>query len=611
MKIFKKLYLPLILAVMFAGVSCDGILEEVSVSDITSDSYYKTPDGFEDLVKSCYPLLRDITQARELVMQGTDIFTDLAWNEGINSGAVGSPLNLYDVRMNSAMGELAALWDLLYREIGRTNTVVSRQDDVAGMDETKKSVRVAEAKFLRALSYFYLVQQWGDVPMPLSETVTANKAVVKASSAEVYAQIIQDLTEAESVLPATASDYGRATKGAAQFLLSKVYLTRGWNYNNELGGSANDFNLALQFADKVIAAYPLADNYSDLFPKHSENPLTETFPTQNDQNAEIVFAVQYSDDVLTNIGDVTGSGEIQGNDYHSIFGGGIEEMPGQLGRSGDYNRHLNKFNTTPAMYRSFDPDLDTRYHHNFVDAIVALKDVPNFQPVIGDPSIKINISKGDTVVQYRAWNNPASPSERGMDVGGTKPYAVINTDQFGIIEKSAFHGDYQEPLMWKFWEPGLPYGDDFGTFDFALFRSAEAYLIAAEAIVKGATGGSLGGADVYYNRVLDRALGANAGANPMRAANPADVSSLDAVSYRATPANINIDMILDERARELMGEYMRWYDLKRTGKLIDRTKAWNPWTNFKGEISDKHLVRPIPQHEIDRSSPSISQNKGY
>jgi hypothetical protein len=610
MKIFNKLYLALTALIVLTSVGCEGILDEVSISDITAESYYKTPGGFDDLVKSCYPLLRDITQTRELVMQGTDIFSDGAWDEGINNGAVGSPLNLYDVRMNSAMGEVAVLWDLLYREIGRTNTVISRQDKVEGMNENLKAVRVSEAKFLRALSYFWLVQQWGDVPMPLTETVTASKASVKASSAEIYAQIIQDLTEAETALPATASDYGRVTKGAAQFLLAQVYLTRGWNYNNELGGSADDFNKALQFADKVIEAYPLATNYSDLFPQHSENPLTETFPQQNDQNPEIVFAVQYSDDVLTFGGDVTGDG-IQGNDLHSIFGGGIEDLPGQLGRSSDYNRHLNRFTTTPAMYRLFDPELDTRYHHNFVDAIVALKDVPNFQPIIGNSSVKINISKGDTVLLYRPWNNPATPEERGIDVGGTKPYAVINTDQFSIIDKSAFHEDDKQPLMWKFWEPGLPYGDDFGTFDFALFRSAEAYLIAAEAIVKGASGGKLGGADVYYNRVVDRALGANAGANPMRAANPADVSSLETASYRAAPGNVTIDMILDERARELMGEYKRWFDLKRTGKLIERTKAWNPWTNFKGEISDKHLLRPIPQHEIDRSSPSISQNKGY
>jgi hypothetical protein len=70
-------------------------------------------------------------------------------------------------------------------------------------------------------------------------------------------------------------------------------------------------------------------------------------------------------------------------------------------------------------------------------------------------------------------------------------------------------------------------------------------------------------------------------------------------------------MILDERARELLGEFDRWTDLKRTGKLIERTTAMNPWTSQVGQMEDFHYLRPIPQHEIDRSIPSISQNDGY
>ena len=64
------------------------------------------------------------------------------------------------------------------------------------------------------------------------------------------------MTEAEAVLPASASDYGRATLGAAQHLLARVYLTRGWNFANALGGSAADFTTAREYADKVIAAHP-------------------------------------------------------------------------------------------------------------------------------------------------------------------------------------------------------------------------------------------------------------------------------------------------------------------------------------------------------------------
>ncbi|MEQ9443204.1 MAG: RagB/SusD family nutrient uptake outer membrane protein [Cyclobacteriaceae bacterium] len=613
MKIFNTWQFVLVLLMTLAGTGCEDFLEEDSISNQTADDYYVDAKGYEDLVRSAYTLLRDIHRTRNLVLQGTDIFTTLGWSEAVSGGAQGSALNAYDIRFNSALGDLEALWDLLYREIGRTNTIINREAGITDMDAALKATRVGEARFLRAFSYFYLVQQWGDVPMPLEESTTASREVTKVSSSDIYTQIISDLTAAEAVLPEKGgTEYGRVTKGAAQFLLARVYLTRGWNFNNSLGGSAADFDQAVAYADQVIAAYPLEPEYKNLFPLHSENPLEETFPTQNAENDEIVFAVQYSDDVLTNNGDpsVDPAGTpYPGNDAHSIFGGNAEDIPGEAGRTSDYNRHLPNYITTPATYRLFDPQLDTRYHHNFVEAMYALSDVSGFSPT-GDGST-INIAKGDTVLYFRPWNNPAGPSEKGLDEGGTKPYAVINTDEIGIMEESAYYGRFKTPLMWKFWEPGIPYSDSEGTFDLALFRSAEAYLIVAEAIVKGASNGNLGGADVYYNAVLDRALGMNTGTNPMMAARPADLASLDAVSYRATPGNVDINMILDERARELMGEYVRWFDLKRTEKLIERTTAMNPWTAQVGQIEATHYLRPIPQHEIDRSLPSIAQNSGY
>lgn len=607
MKLYNKTLIVLT-GILLGNAGCKDYLNEISISTTTSDTYYTTANGYNDLIRSCYPLLRTITQERDLVLQGTDIFSKVPWD---GSAAVQNAENAYDATLNSTLPSLQMLWDLLYQEIGRCNTAVTRAPDVNGIDEGELAIRVAEARFLRAYAYFQLVQQWGDVPMPLTETVSASKNADKVASATIYSQIISDLEEAESTLPPVASDYGRATKGAAQFLLARVHLTRGWNFRQSLGGSSADFKSALSYADKVIAAYPLAAKYSDLFPQHVKNPLLQGNPVQNDKNPEIVFAVQYSDNILTNENPGL-STATTGNNAHSIFGGQVETVPGNLGRTSDYNRNQEKQVVTPATYRMFDPRLDTRYAWNFVSAQYALKDQKDFRPIKTDNTLRIDIKKGDTVLLFRPWNNPATPSEKGIDVGGTKLYAVYNVPEYGaILSTSGFNDPYIHPMMWKFWQPNIEYGDAFGTLDQILFRSAEAYLIAAEAIVKGATGGTLGGAEVYYNAVLDRALGANAGANPFKAKNPGQLTTLDSVQYRATGATINIDMILDERARELMGENMRWYDLKRTEKLIERTKAMNPWTIARGELQDYHLLRPIPQGEIDLSSPTIEQNKGY
>jgi len=256
----------------------------------------------------------------------------------------------------------------------------------------------------------------------------------------------------------------------------------------------------------------------------------------------------------------------------------------------------------------FDPDIDKRFELYWVDALYALSPVNDFQ--VGGTTI--DIAKGDTVVYFPPWNDPLDAENHGIDVGGTRHYAVINADEIGRTPGTPFRTQNRKiPLFWKFWEPGIPYDDALGTFDYALFRSSEAYLIAAEAILKGANNGNLGSAEDYYNKVVDRALGSNAGADPMCAKYPENVTSLEEKSYRAN-GNLTIDMILDERARELMGEYTRWYDLKRTGTLIERGKKYNPWmASSQSGIEEKHYLRPIPQSEIDRTQPTIENNPGY
>jgi hypothetical protein len=127
--------------------------------------------------------------------------------------------------------------------------------------------------------------------------------------------------------------------------------------------------------------------------------------------------------------------------------------------------------------------------------------------------------------------------------------------------------------------------------DVFVMRLAEMYLIAAEAELK------IGKTDsaAYYINIIRT-----------RAALPGQTAAM-----QITPAQVTLDFILDERARELSGEQLRWFDLKRTGKLIDRVKALNPdGTNF---IQPFHMVRPIPQTQLDAVSNrnEFTQNDGY
>jgi len=122
-------------------------------------------------------------------------------------------------------------------------------------------------------------------------------------------------------------------------------------------------------------------------------------------------------------------------------------------------------------------------------------------------------------------------------------------------------------------------------------RLAEMYLIAAEGEMNI---GKLDSAAYYVNIVRTRA------ALPGKVAN-----------MQVLPSQITLDFILDERAREFAGEQLRWFDLKRTGKLVDRVKALNP--DAAPFIQSFHTVRPIPQSQIDAvtNKDEFKQNTGY
>ena len=175
----------------------------------------------------------------------------------------------------SSTGEIGDLWNTTYRSISSANFILDNQAKIEALDNTSdksysKQV-LAEAKFVRALNYFQLVQMFGGVPLRSTRAKRADDVNIPRSSEDsVYALIIADFKDAEANLPAT-NPSGKPTKWAASAFLAKVYITRK-NYTN-----------ALAEAKAVVAsgAYSLVPKFAEIFDVNNKN------------NPEVIFAIQY------------------------------------------------------------------------------------------------------------------------------------------------------------------------------------------------------------------------------------------------------------------------------------------------------------------------------
>jgi starch-binding outer membrane protein, SusD/RagB family len=529
--------LMLLICASLAGTGCGDLLSEDNRGGITPEEYFIDEAGFNDLVKSCYAPLRDLYRDPRLMIWGTDIFTRGGSDEGGESEAAG--LNEYTVHLSASVPAVKDLWELLYLAIRRCNTTLAHANSIA-FDPDRKATGVAEVLFLRSLYYYLLVENWGDVPLMLDEVNAVTTVGTRAPESEVYAQILLDLESAIEPLPILSDYYGRVTRGAAQHLLARLYLTRGYR---TYGRGNADFYRAAELAEAVIAsgAYHLLADFADVYDQ------------ENEENQEIIFAVQYSENGLFNFTDPGGK---PGNNKHKFFGWAYDGFPGHA-RDEVYGRLRPQFFPTPFLYSLYDPAIDS------VDA-------PNE-----------GILTGDTTFYFPNWNQPWTLAQQNA-----VSYHVINYDQW---KPGELNGTGQFPPIWKFHDSKVPYGDDEGVRDTYVFQLSDTYLLAAEArLMLGESAPAL----AWINAVRQRA------------AFPGRENEMQITT-------ITLDDILDERARELCGSYLRWLDLKRTGTLISRTTAHNELTALAGGLREMHLLRPIPQSQIDLTSNEFPQNPGY
>ncbi|MHA4739422.1 RagB/SusD family nutrient uptake outer membrane protein [Dyadobacter sp. MSC1_007] len=585
---------------------CEKILEEHPQSQIVP-SYFNSPSGVLGGIAGVYNDIRSQwgTEGFTVEMQaGTDEFI-----QGLSAG---TPIPYTYNGLNGS--NFGSAWGVAFQDINTLNGVLKYGQTIELAEATRKQY-LAQAKFLRAFWYFYLVQTWGDVPLHTEFITVPSQGASRQPAAQVYELIIKDLTEAAADLPnqPTAPFLGKAaTKPVAQFLLAKVYLTRGW-----LNNTAADFTQAATICDNIIAnksAYGL-DLWQD---------FGDAFVPANDYGKETMFV---SDHVLDpkygyySVGGAAGGGAAQNltpwftnwnypnnsgiNSIKNAAGAFVNSGTSGMVRDSYYGRpyirmrpNSDKWPSGPHAGKNYfldqafvKRDIDSRFANSFYTVYIsntAVTNTPNatnntrgigYTTVVGS----------DTAVWLPDYEVPGAPQ-----FVGSRPFK-------GIVVPPSLWNNGIFPALKKFMDPsrGANFNDP-STRPCVLYRFSDVYMTGAEAHLKA---GDATKAANLLNVVRQRAA--------FRKANTAAQNATAAAAMTIKAEDVTVDFILDERSREFFGEWQRWHDLVRTRSLVRRVQEWN--REAAPFVKDFNMLRPIPQAQIDRvvEGPAFPQNSGY
>ncbi|GAA4506048.1 RagB/SusD family nutrient uptake outer membrane protein [Hymenobacter ginsengisoli] len=582
-------------ALVLSATSCNKDILDENPQSVITPSFLQTAQGVEAGVTGVYSGLRQIygnDAAFFTTVAGTD-----EWTSGIATSSGLSDYSPTDLTpLND--GSNSFIWNVCYQQINNANGVLKYGPNAQGIAPARLTQLLAEAKLLRAQYYFRLVQDFGDVPLMLNFVDSPTTDISRAPMADVYTQILKDLNESLASIADKPAQPGRVTRATALHLISKVYLTRATSSAKQ----ATDYQMAAQYSKELIdnqGRYGLA----------LESDPANVFAEGNENGKEVIFNAQFNaDPTFSQLGGFTYGGEnIAAFQFRSRYDK-LPNMARDLNNGRPFARHvptfflLDSYILKDASGSPLEADAslrttDTRYNKWFTTTYY-----------VNSPGANGGSSKavvGDTSIWYPGRQLPAARLAQ-IAARTPVPYAVIQPNQYTT--------EYY-PTLNKFDSRNRTSVNGFSSRPNIIYRLAETYLIAAEAYYYL---GNSAQAATYLNVVRERAA-----------------ASGKKAQMDITAAQVNIDFILDERMRELCGEFTRWYDLKRTynasgaNELLTRvrntnyapafrsitadgpTKGGVYGSNAAANIKDYHVLRPIPQSEIDRTNGKITQNTGY
>ena len=566
MKVIRQLFIGLVLA--GSMTSCYDLLTEVPKDFLTPENSYTDRKGFEAALANIYLSIRNDFYANSDQWQNFDLMgVDVDLNNPRTSNDVYTEYFYWNT-LNADNGIAKKWWQRLYGYIYSCNVIIDRAESslVKWNTEEEKNAIVGEAKFLRAFAYRFLGNMWGKAPIVLEETTSPQFNYQSATQEEIYKQCKEDLLFAVQWMPEIDNQKGgRASNVAARHLLSEILICLK-DYNGAVEQATaviNNPSMSLmterfgKLKDFTFEGYdyqgekePWGDVYWDLFRENNFNRI--------DGNKECIWNVQF---------DV----ELQGGGNTGVSGG--------------------NFGLERAAWWS-QKDLDGTPNW--------LKDILGGRPVGAVSPTKY---AAEQIWQYKdSWNKDIRNSKYNMkrEYYWTNPngrfYGQLMTEEtlgdkatsfqvtdptYMKIIAAQHHGQFKDATSGETHDNGRIYKDWY------IMRLAETYLLRAEA-----------------NLLAGKADAAAADINAVR--NRANATPV-------TASDVNIDLILDERARELYLEDFRLNTLMRMNKLVEYLMKYNPKVIQAGYKLDDHLNKlPVPNSEIEANKEGgLVQNDGY
>lgn len=593
--------------------SCSDFLEPDSRSNVSADQYFKTATGYQELTTSVYYSLRALYGDEPLMFSaGTDLYDD--------------PSNKIDASfknpktMTSSNNSVKSFYKNCYAGIERVNCMeYYYSSSIADADKL-----LDEGRFIRAYYYYLLSQQFGGVPLKTNYSTSIETGVEKKSQEDVYKYIIEQLEGiiSNNKLPET-DNTGRVSLRAVYNLLAKTYLAYAWDKgvtatdNGIAEGQAATvtedgkllFEQAAQYAEKAIGNGITMTSFSDMW------------DVKNDNNADIIFAIQYTRGISGN------DESTEGNQQAAYFGNYYGQGVGYKYTTASYNPSLKLlYLFEPADDRfdgTFMKEVASQYYtfySGFTDATAILGYYPAWYEDLSQLADYPTSKSGREKTKVYSSSDPcvlvkAKQNRQGVVIGyttGEQGYEESQTGQGTSICVRKFD-DYNAECN----------GTKAVSFhNIVLAHVTETYLLAAEAYYMA---GQPDKALEYVNKVRERSHAAKIEnwASYVRHYSDGTSKSYNSGSGidnvpSITGADLDpIDIILDERARELCGEYYRWMDLRRTKRLIDYSVKYNKSvsaaSDFTGADGFNKWFRPIPNDAISLNDQVTldQQNPGY